>query len=133
MKSTFRYSEVVDRLWEEELADRVRTEMLKVDQQKLVVLVVEVEVHSCDAVTEEMREEACLDHLLKRHSGVLNDLVRLWKALLEHSFVVEYNMEVLKVFVDVRHMQVWHLEDGRMEGRVVDSQMEEKGCVHKER
>jgi hypothetical protein len=114
-KSTFRYSEVVGHLLGEESADRVRMGMLKVDHKKQVALVVEVEGRSYDVVTVEgTKEEACLDHLLKRHSDVWNDLVHPSKALLEHSFVEEYSMEALKVFVDVRYMQAWHLEDGRM-------------------
>lgn len=85
------------------MADREQMGRLKVDQQKQAVLAVEVG-RSRDVATEEMREEACLDRLPKTHSDVSNDLGRLLEALLDHSFVVGYSMEVLKVVVDVRHM-----------------------------
>ena len=84
------------------MADRDQMGRLVLDRQKQAVLAVEVG-HSCDVATEEMREEACFDRLSRMHSDVSNDLVRLLKVLLDHSFVVGYSMEVLKVAVDVRH------------------------------
>lgn len=95
----------------------------------------EAEGHSRDAAAEEMKEEA-FDHLMKKHSDVSNAPVRLMEGLLEHILVVdvECSMKVLKVFAGVRHMKgCWHSEDGRMEGRAADSQMEEKECVRRER
>jgi hypothetical protein len=105
-----------------------------VAQQKLVVLVGEVEGRSCGVVfAEEMKGEAFLGHLSKRHSDVSNGPVHPSEARLGHNFVVGYSMEALRVCVGVRCMRAWHSEDERMEGMAVDSQTEEKECGHMEK
>jgi hypothetical protein len=113
------------------MADLVLMEMQKVAQQKLVVLVEEAERRSCGVVfAGEMKGEAFLGHLSKRHSDVSNGPVHPSEARLAHNFVVGYNMEALKVFAGARHMKAWHLEDERMEEMAVDSQTAEKECGH---
>jgi hypothetical protein len=117
-----------------ERADLVLMEMLKVVQQRLEDLVVEVEGRSCGVVfVGERKGEAFLGHLSKRHSDVSNGPVHPSEAHLGHNFVVGYSMEVLKVFVGARYMKAWHSEDERMEETVVDSQTEEKKCGHMEK
>jgi hypothetical protein len=116
------------------MADPVLMEMLKVGQQKLVVLVGEVEGRSYGVVfAGERKGEAFLGHLSKRHSDVSNGPVHPSEAHLGHNFVVGYNMEALMVFVGVRYMKAWHSEDERMEGMAVGSQTEEKECGHMEK
>lgn len=81
--------------------------------------------------------EACFDSQAfhgrqKMSSGVSNGLVPPSEAPLAHSFLVDYSMEGLKVFVDGRHTQEPQAVDAMSLDIEVDSKWAETACVRRE-